>query len=59
MPEHYTKNTEETLVWCDKCFRLTVHRVDDRRRGPCLEHSAPIEPVVPVEDKQADLFGEK
>ena len=41
MPEHYTKNTLEATCWCNKCNRMTQHRVDGGRRGPCLEHQAP------------------
>ena len=37
MPEHYTKNTLECTVYCNKCAKFTQHRVDDGRRGPCLE----------------------
>ena len=37
MPEHYTKNTIAVSVWCNPCGKFTIHRVDDGRRGPCLE----------------------
>jgi hypothetical protein len=37
MPEHYPKSTVEVSVWCDPCGKATMHRVDDGRRGPCLE----------------------
>jgi len=37
MPVHYTKNTLECTVWCAKCRRMTQHRVDGGRQGPCLE----------------------
>jgi hypothetical protein len=37
MPEHYTKNTLECTAYCGKCQRMTQHRVDGGRRGPCLE----------------------
>lgn len=37
MPEHYTKNTLECTAWCSTCQRMTQHRVDGGRRGPCLE----------------------
>jgi hypothetical protein len=36
MPEHYTRNTLEATVWCNPCYAITQHRVDDGRRGPCL-----------------------
>jgi len=41
MPEHYTRDTLECTAWCNKCRRMTQHRVDGVRRGPCLEHEAP------------------
>ena len=37
MPEHYPKSTVEVSVWCDPCRKVTMHRVDHGRRGPCLE----------------------
>jgi hypothetical protein len=49
MPEHFTRNTVSAAFWCAKCQSQTQHRIDDRRKGPCLEcivrlekqHSAP------------------
>jgi ribosomal protein L44E len=40
MAEHHTRNTLEVTAWCKVCRRDTQHRVDDGRRGPCLEHEA-------------------
>jgi ribosomal protein L44E len=37
MPHHYTSNTVSVSVWCQVCRKETMHRVDDKRRGPCLE----------------------
>jgi hypothetical protein len=37
MSEHYTKSTMQVSVWCNPCGKMTMHRVDDGRRGPCLE----------------------
>ena len=36
MPEHYTKNTLEATIWCNRCNAHTQHRVDNGRRGPCI-----------------------
>lgn len=36
MPEHFTRNTVSATYWCSKCGKATMHRVDDRRRGPCM-----------------------
>jgi ribosomal protein L44E len=41
MAQHYTRNTKAVSEWCPTCGRFTMHRVDDRRRGPCTEHQAP------------------
>jgi ribosomal protein L44E len=37
MHEHYPKATIEVSVWCNRCGKFTMHRVDDGRRGPCLD----------------------
>lgn len=34
---HFPKNTVEAACWCDSCGRETPHRIDDGRRGPCLD----------------------
>jgi hypothetical protein len=63
MTEHFTRNTVSAEFWCGKCGKRTQHRIDDRRKGPCLEciakleaeHAKPAKPVL--EDKQQLLFG--
>jgi hypothetical protein len=42
MPEHYPKSVVEAQCWCDVCWRLTPHRIDDGRRGPCLIDHHPV-----------------
>lgn len=37
MSQHYTRSTVSVLAWCNTCRRNTLHRVDDRRLGPCME----------------------
>ena len=37
MPEHHTRRTISAEYFCRKCNRRTQHRIDDRRKGPCLE----------------------
>ena len=39
--QHFTRDTTQVKAYCRVCGRLTMHRVDDRRLGPCLEHAAP------------------
>jgi ribosomal protein L44E len=36
MAEHYTRSTISAALWCPKCQKQTQHRIDDRRKGPCL-----------------------
>jgi ribosomal protein L44E len=61
MPQHYTRDTIEVSVWCNVCRKETMHRVDDRRRGPCLqclkklEQEAANRPKPPVA-QQGKLF---
>lgn len=35
--QHYTRSTVSVSEWCKVCRSMTLHRVDDRRRGPCLD----------------------
>lgn len=42
MPHHFTKGTVSAVFWCDVCYRDTEHRVDDGRRGPCLNPSGRV-----------------
>ena len=66
MTEHYTRNTEEATAWCARCQRMTQHRVDGGRKGPCIDpqHPTPpvkavIPPLDPIEkEKQGKLFEE-
>jgi hypothetical protein len=66
MPEHYTRNTISATCWCAKCGRMTDHRVDDGRRGPCIDPNHPVPMVraqipkldLPSEPEQGDLFKE-
>jgi hypothetical protein len=62
MPEHFTRSTVEATVWCMKCGKPTPHRIDDRRRGPCLTCLAKLARQVPkkpvVKACQGELFGQ-
>ena len=35
--EHYPRNTTKVTKYCPTCGRMTLHRVDDRRVGVCIE----------------------
>lgn len=60
MPEHFTRNTVSASFWCSKCGKATLHRVDDRRRGPCMVcmETAPVSPAPTqrAEVEQGALF---
>ena len=36
MAEHYTRNTVRADAWCAPCGKITPHRIDGVKRGPCL-----------------------
>lgn len=59
MAEHYTRNTERVTAYCLKCRRFTEHRVDQGRKGPCLDPFHP-QPKPRVDKsklpKSGDLF---
>ncbi len=62
MSEHYTRNTVSVAAWCNKCKKQTQHRVDDRRKGPCLDciarldREADAKPAPRALATQASLF---
>jgi hypothetical protein len=56
MSEHYTRNTESVTAWCRKCMRMTTHRVDAGRLGPCLEHETRIKPAPRPKIESGNLF---
>jgi hypothetical protein len=45
LAEHYTRNTLECTAWCKKCQKMTQHRVDSGRKGPCIDEKHPQPPV--------------
>jgi hypothetical protein len=61
MGEHFTRNTVSVAAWCNKCRRQTLHRVYDRRKGPCLDCIARLEAThaaaKPAAEKQLTFFG--
>ena len=61
MTQHFTRSTVSASLWCAKCQKFTQHRIDDCRKGPCLECIAKLEkqhaekPVIEP-DKQWEMF---
>jgi hypothetical protein len=64
MTEHFTRNTVSAAFHCAKCGKPTQHRIDDCRKGPCLECIARLNKAIaervegkkPVASTQEDLF---
>jgi hypothetical protein len=54
MPQHYTRATTEVSVYCNRCRKETMHRVDDRKRGPCLECLARLENLADERKRKPD-----
>jgi len=52
MAEHYTRNTLECTAWCARCGRDTQHRVDDGRRGPCIDPKHPVQEETKAQQKR-------
>lgn len=69
MAEHYTKNTLECTAWCKRCQRMTQHRVEGGRRGPCIDPRHSVQELTQAqlarkqkaerEAQQPSLFGVK
>lgn len=54
MGHHYTRSTVSVSAYCKKCNKQTQHRVDDHRRGPCLDCIARLEKQFAVRPKPAE-----
>jgi len=58
MTEHFTRSTVSSAFYCPKCRKQTQHRIDDRRKGPCLECIAKLQAQhdAAPKEKQGSLF---
>jgi hypothetical protein len=54
MTQHFTKNTVEASFYCNKCGHTTMHRIDNGRKGPCLECIKLLDDKHNAKDPQAD-----
>ena len=41
--QHFTSRTVSAEFYCGKCQKRTQHRIDDHRKGPCLDCIARLE----------------
>jgi len=61
--QHFPRNTVSATFYCSKCAKPTPHRIDDKRKGPCLvcidrlelEHKE-LEAAAAAADEQGELF---
>ena len=70
MTQHYQRNTSAVLMYCPTCGKKTMHQVNDRRVGACLEpHVSGLSNAQKkrekekaarraMSDRQGDLFGD-
>jgi ribosomal protein L44E len=60
MTQHFSSNTVSASHYCKKCGKFTQHRIDDHRKGPCLECIKRLEAQHAEqflkERKQSELF---
>jgi hypothetical protein len=59
MTQHFTRLTVSAAFYCGKCGKQTQHRIDNGRKGPCLECIARYDnapKVAKPEEKQEELF---
>ena len=56
MSQHFTRNTVSAAFLCSKCGKETQHRIDEKRKGPCLVClERPLQRVKPAA-QQVGLF---
>jgi ribosomal protein L44E len=53
MTQHFSSNTVSASFYCGKCEKFTQHRIDDHRKGPCLEC------IKRLEEQHAEQFLEE
>jgi hypothetical protein len=56
MAEHYTKNTVAVMHFCNRCGRLTMHKVSGKRLGLCMEDHIKVKPVADKPEDEPSLF---
>jgi len=61
MTQHFTRNTVSAAFYCGKCGKVTQHRIDGVRKGPCIECMEKLEKQhaekkEPEKDAQGELF---
>ncbi len=61
MPHHFTKDTTEAAIFCNKCMKETMWRIADGRRQWCIacyekQQSPEKKKEEPPQDIQQNLF---
>lgn len=56
-PHHWPKSTVEASLWCNKCGKMTPHRIADGRQQFCLVcYEKKPESAKKVDEIQGKLF---
>jgi hypothetical protein len=59
MPHHFTKSTEQAMIFCPRCMKETMWKIADGRRQfclPCQERKQQPEKPESPQDTQGNLF---
>ena len=57
MSQHYTRGTVEASAYCNKCGKMTMHTVSDRRLGYCIPcYQKPLPEAKPKEEPPKQLM---
>ena len=62
MPHHFTKNTVQASIFCERCMKMTPWKVADGRRQFCLvcyDNRKAEDATKPVVEVTQALFSEK
>ena len=57
MAEHYSRSTTGVLKFCNRCNKMTMHKVSGKRVGLCTEiHKTAAKPVSKPVEPELTLF---
>ena len=59
MTEHYTQSTEEVMVYCARCGKLTPHKVSAGRLAHCIACVRPVKVKRPRPEQFKLFEGDK
>jgi hypothetical protein len=59
MAQHYTSNTIGTYKFCNRCGKMTMHKVSGKKIGLCMEDryaGKPVKPKKTTTEEEPSLF---